>query len=62
MEQLAAIRGGVYIKYNSRTQLCYISQYVGKDRGVLIQLGQEQLGHFPLGMWDEGMKNPPPHL
>jgi hypothetical protein len=42
-------------------QLCYISQYQGRDRGVLLQLGQgELLGHFPLGMWDEGMAKPPP--
>jgi hypothetical protein len=41
-------------------QVCYMSPYVGQERGVLLQLGQEQLGHFPLGLWDEDKKNPPP--
>ncbi|GLC42046.1 hypothetical protein PLESTM_001280200, partial [Pleodorina starrii] len=49
------LRGGVYLKYNSKTQLCYVSRYDGKDRGVLLQLGQVQLGHFPLGFFDEAM-------
>ena len=43
-------------------QLCYVSPYFGKDRGVLVQLGQEQLGHFPLGMWDESQSKPAPDL
>lgn len=43
-------------------QICYVSPYTGKDRGVLVQLAQEQLGHFPLGLWDEGMGNPEPQL
>ncbi|KXZ54329.1 hypothetical protein GPECTOR_5g412 [Gonium pectorale] len=54
------LRGGVYLKYNSKTQLCYVSRYDGRDRGVLIQLGQLQLGHFPLGFFDEAMAKPPP--
>ncbi|PNW78776.1 hypothetical protein CHLRE_09g389801v5 [Chlamydomonas reinhardtii] len=54
------VRGGVYLKYNSKTKLCYVSRYDGKDRGVLIQLGQLQLGHFPLGFFDEAMSKPPP--
>ncbi|GLI62347.1 hypothetical protein VaNZ11_004963 [Volvox africanus] len=54
------LRGGVYLKYNSKTQLCYVTRYDGRDRGVLLQLGQLQLGHFPLGFFDEGMKKPPP--
>ncbi|GIL91178.1 hypothetical protein Vretimale_18822 [Volvox reticuliferus] len=54
------LRGGVYLKYNSKTQLCYVSRYDGRDRGVLLQLGQLQLGHFPLGFFDEGMTKPPP--
>ncbi|EFJ50407.1 hypothetical protein VOLCADRAFT_103872 [Volvox carteri f. nagariensis] len=56
------LRGGVYLKYNSKTQLCYVSRYDGRDRGVLLQLGQLQLGHFPLGFFDEGMTKPPPNF
>lgn len=41
-------------------QLCYVSRYDGRDRGVLLQLGQVQLGHFPLGFFDEDMAKPPP--
>jgi len=44
-------------------QVCYLSQYKGQDRGVLIQLGQGPLlGHFPLGFFDEAMSNPAPAL
>ncbi|WIA31812.1 hypothetical protein OEZ86_002679 [Tetradesmus obliquus] len=60
---IAAVQGAVYLKYNSRTQLCYISLYQGRDRGVLLQLGQgELLGHFPLGLFDEAMAKPAPSL
>ncbi|PNH04389.1 hypothetical protein TSOC_009444 [Tetrabaena socialis] len=52
--------GGVYLKYNSNTQLCYVSRYDGRDRGVLVQLGAMQLGHFPLGFFDEALVKPPP--
>ena len=55
-----AIAGPVYLKCNSATGLCYASQYDGRDRGVLVQLGQRQLGHLPLGLFDEGMTRPPP--
>ena len=41
-------------------QLCYVSRYDGSFRGVLINFGQEQLGHFPLGLFDEHMKQPAP--
>lgn len=41
-------------------QACYLTQYQGRDRGVLVQLGTLQLGHFPLGLWDEARANPPP--
>lgn len=54
------VQGGVYIKYNSRTGLCYVTQYQGRDRGVLLQLGQSQVGHLPLGIWDEEMRRDPP--
>lgn len=59
---LAEVQGNVYIKYNSKSKVCYISPYLGKERGVLVQLGQEQLGHFPLGMWDESQSRPPPNM
>jgi hypothetical protein len=48
------------VKYNSATGLCYASRYEGRDRGVLVQLGQAQVGHLPLGLLDEAMANPPP--
>lgn len=55
-----AITGPVYVKFNSVSGLCYASRYEGRDRGVLVQLGQQQLGHFPLGLHDEQMLQPPP--
>lgn len=57
-----AITGPVYIKLNARSQLCYVTLHSGRDRGVLVTLGSEQLGHFPLGMHDEKMTTPPPSL
>jgi hypothetical protein len=57
-----AIQGLCYIKYNSASGLCYATQYEGRDRGVLVQLGQAQLGHLPLGLHDESMARPPPSL
>jgi hypothetical protein len=59
---LPAVTGAVYIKYNSATGLCYASRYEGRDRGVLVQLGQQQLGHLPLGLMDEAMANAAPQL
>ena len=59
---LATVRGAVYIKYSSRGPACYLSAYAGRDRGVLVQLGSEQLGHFPLGFFDEARAAPPPPL
>ncbi|KAL6747932.1 hypothetical protein V8C86DRAFT_2894255 [Haematococcus lacustris] len=58
--QLAEIQGPVYLKYNSLSQVCYASPYFGRERGVLLQLGQQQFGHFPLGMFDEDMQRPAP--
>lgn len=43
-------------------QLCYVSKFEGREKGVLIQMAQEQFGHFPLGLFDEAMKNPEPEL
>jgi hypothetical protein len=57
---LAAVRGPVYLKYNSKTALCYVTPFRGNDKGVLVQLGQVQVGFLPLGLWDEGMTQPPP--
>lgn len=59
---LPSITGPVYIKYNSATGLCYASRYEGRDRGVLVQLGQRQIGHLPMGLLDEAMAAPPPQL
>eukprot|EP00892_Ulva_mutabilis_P010509 jgi/Ulvmu1/7830/UM004_0059.1 len=56
------IRGPVFIKLNSVTQSCYVSLYQGQDRGALLTLGQEQIGHFPLGLWDEEQSNPAPQI
>ncbi len=44
------------------SQVCYASSYFGKERGVLIQLGMEQIGQLPLGLWDEDMSGAPPEL
>jgi hypothetical protein len=43
-------------------KVCYLSPYQGRDRGVLLQLGGLQLGHFPLGLFDEAQASPPPPL
>ncbi|KAK9813162.1 hypothetical protein WJX72_010000 [[Myrmecia] bisecta] len=59
---IAAIPGSVYIKYNSTTGQCYVTKYDGRDRGVLLQLGQQQVGHLPLGLFDEAMAQAPPPL
>ena len=53
---LPSIKTSVYIKYNSKTKLCYVTGYEGRDRGVLVTLGTAQVGHLPLGMFDEEMK------
>jgi len=50
---LASIQTSVYIKYNSKSGLCYVTAYEGRYRGVLVQLGAEQFGHLPLGIFDE---------
>jgi len=62
VDSIAAVQGSVYIKYNSTTQQSYLTLYQGRDRGVLVQLGQAQLGHFPLGFFDEQMSSPPPAM
>jgi Domain of unknown function (DUF1824) len=59
---LGLIPGGVFVKYNSRTKMCYASKYDGRDRGVLVTLGMKQIGHFPLGLMDESMTSAAPQL
>ena len=59
---VAQVRGTCYLKYNPVSGVCYVSEYQGKDRGVLVQLGQASLGHFPLGLWDEDMTRAAPTL
>jgi hypothetical protein len=54
--------GGSDINYMAAVQHCYVTSYQGPDRGVLVSLAQEQFGHFPLGLYDEQMANPPPSL
>jgi hypothetical protein len=38
------------------------SPYAGKDRGVLLTLGDTQFGHLPLGLLDESRERPAPAL
>ena len=59
---LHAIRGAVYVKYNAGSESAYASLYTGRDRGVLMTLGQQQIGHLPLGLFDEAMAAPLPQL
>lgn len=60
--QLSSIRGGVYIKANVATRSAMVSEYSGSHRGVLLQLGQQQIGHLPLGLFDAARSAPPPPL
>jgi hypothetical protein len=53
---LPSIQSSVYIKYNSKSGLCYVTAYEGRDRGVLVNLGTVQIGHIPLGIFDEEQK------
>ena len=57
---LSSIKGPVYIKYNLQSRKCYVTAYQGRDRGVLLNFGLEQVGHLPLGLWDESMVIAPP--
>lgn len=50
---LPSIQGSVYVKYNAASETAYATSYEGSDRGVLITLGQEQIGHLPLGLLEE---------
>lgn len=42
-DSAAAVRGACYVKYTAATESCHVSPYSGKDRGVLLQLGQQQV-------------------
>jgi hypothetical protein len=49
----------VYLKYNPKTGLCYLSPYTGEHRGVLLSCQSayegdvnETFGHLPLGLWE----------
>jgi len=42
-EPLSAVRGSVYVKYNAGSRSSYVSEYSGKDRGVLLSFGQIQV-------------------
>ena len=54
------LKGSVYIKYNAVSQQCYVTQYSGKDRGVLVTFGGTLVGHLPLGLFDESMQQESP--
>jgi hypothetical protein len=52
------VDGPVYLKYNPRSQLCYLDGYTGHHRGVLLSCQSaydgdvnEIFGHLPLGLW-----------
>ena len=60
-----AIQGPVYIRYrwfssSSLENQCTVTRYTGNNRGVLVQFGTLQIGHLPLGLLDEDMKNASP--
>ena len=53
--------GPVYIKYNTKTGLFHVDDYVGTHRGVLVSFqsaydhGVNDLyGHFPLNLFEDG--------
>lgn len=56
---LTPVEGSVYIKFNSKTGLCYLDSYLGKHRGVLVSCQSSQYesinemyGHLPLDLFD----------
>ncbi len=56
---LTPVEGAVYLKFNSKTGLCYLNSYLGKHRGVLVscqspQYGSinEMYGHLPLDLFE----------
>jgi hypothetical protein len=54
-----AVEGPVYLKFNPKTQLCYLDRYTGDYRGVLVSCQSaydgdvnEMFGHLPLDLWE----------
>lgn len=59
-------KGSVFIKLNAAHDTppptpC-AAPYTGPDRGVLVTLGDVQVGHLPLGLLDEGRERGAPPL
>ena len=57
-KDLATIDGSVYIKFNPKTNLCYLNSYIGEHRGVLVSCQStdedginEMYGHLPLDLF-----------
>lgn len=48
---LNTLPGPVYIKYNAHSKASYVQAYTGKFRGVIVQVGQKQVGHLPLSLF-----------
>lgn len=60
-KDLAPIDGSVYIKFNPKTNLCYLNPYIGEHRGVLVSCQSanedginEMYGHLPLDLFTSG--------
>ncbi|MGD1904147.1 MAG: DUF1824 family protein [Geitlerinemataceae cyanobacterium] len=58
--ELAPIAEAAYIKYNPKTDLCYINPYEGNERGVLVSCQsvydtgiRDIYGHLPLDLFDD---------
>lgn len=54
-----SVDGPVYLKFNPKTQLCYLNSYTGHHRGVLVSCQSayeddvnEMFGHLPLDLWE----------
>lgn len=56
------VAGPVFVRYNAAKAAASAAPYGGKDRGVLVTLGSDQVGHLPLGLLDEARAQPPPPL
>lgn len=57
-KDLAPIDGSVFIKFNPKTNLCYLNPYIGEHRGVLVSCQSanedgvnEMYGHLPLDLF-----------
>lgn len=54
-----SVDGPVYLKFNPKSQLCYLNSYPGHHRGVLVACQSayegdvnEMFGHLPLDLWE----------